>query len=88
MIDLIVFAILNITSFFLWGIDKYRFVSERKPLPTAIKVLAVVLGGAFGVLCGMILYKHVTKNRFFRICAPIFSVLQVGIMLLIRYICY
>ena len=84
--DLVLFAILNIVSFSIWGIDKYRFVSDGKPLPEAVKVLAVILGGAFGVLCGMILYNHTPKKSFFRFGVPIFCVLQIGIVLLFRYI--
>ena len=59
------FAIISAITFFAYGIDKLRAkkgawrVSEKTLLSLGI------LGGAFGGLLGMKLFRHKTKHRYF-----------------------
>lgn len=87
MVDLIVFAILNILAFVLFGVDAFRAESGRKPLPRVILVLSAILGGGFGALCALILYKHLYRDPTFRVLVPVCAILQVLVMAYIRLFC-
>ena len=84
MTDLIIYGILNILSFILFGLDAFYLKSDRSPMPRPVLVIAVVLGGGFGALCAMILYKHLLKDPLMKVLVPVFAVLQVLVAAMIR----
>lgn len=62
--------LMNLISFFLYGIDKYKAVHKRWRIPEQILLLSAFLGGAAGALVGMLLFRHKTRKWKFRILVP------------------
>ena len=70
------YAAVNILAFLLYGADKAKAktgawrISERTLLGIAF------LGGAFGALLGMQLFRHKTRHPQFVITVPLFCILH------------
>lgn len=75
---------MSLLTFAMYGWDKHLAVYNKTRIPELILLLFTFLGGAFGALCGMILFKHKTLHKKFLICVPIFLFLQLIIVILFR----
>ncbi|MGN1237084.1 MAG: DUF1294 domain-containing protein, partial [Bacteroidaceae bacterium] len=62
-VDLTTLYIANILTFILYGLDKYLAYHNKTRIPEFILLLFSFLGGAFGALCGMILFRHKTLHK-------------------------
>ena len=82
--DLFFIYIMSLLTFAMYGWDKHLAVYNKTRIPEFILMLFAFLGGAFGALCGMILFKHKTLHKMFLICVPIFLVLQLTTVILFR----
>ena len=97
-IVLIYLAVINVVTFFMYGIDKWRSTSGRL-LPkgrkkakkskwrireTALLGLAV-LGGSIGAWLGMKVWHHKTLHKKFKYGVPAIIIVQLA---LIGYILY
>lgn len=82
--DLFFIYIMSLLTFAMYGWDKHLAVYNKTRIPEFILLLFAFLGGAFGALCGMILFKHKTLHKMFLICVPIFLVLQQTTVILFR----
>ena len=70
---------INIASFFLYGIDKYKAKKGRWRISEAILLLMAVIGGSIGAWAGMRLWHHKTMHKKFKYGIPIIIILQVTI---------
>lgn len=75
---------MNIITFFLFGLDKYRAVRHRFRIPERILLGTSALGGALGGLLGMFLFHHKTRKAKFRIWIPLFLAGNLVLLLFIR----
>ena len=82
--DLFFIYIMSLLTFAMYGWDKHLAVYNKTRIPEFILLLFAFLGGAFGALCGMILFKHKTLHKMFLICVPIFLVLPLTTVILFR----
>ena len=82
--DLFFIYIMSLLTFAMYGWEKHLAVYNKTRIPEFILLLFAFLGGAFGALCGMILFKHKTLHKMFLICVPIFLVLQLTTVILFR----
>lgn len=69
------FAIINIITFFLYGIDKSRARRDAWRISEFTLIGCAALGGALGAFLGMHLFHHKTKKLKFRILIPIFLII-------------
>ena len=69
----------NIATFFLYGIDKYKAKKGRWRISEAILLLMAVIGGSIGAWAGMRLWHHKTMHKKFKYGIPIIIILQVTI---------
>ena len=69
----------NITSFLLCGIDKYKAKKGRWRISEATLLLMAVIGGSIGAWTGMRLWHHKTKHKKFKYGIPIIIILQVAL---------
>lgn len=71
------FIFINLTGFFLFGIDKSK--ARRRDWRISEKTLfaAAILGGCPGCLAGMYFFRHKTRHRSFVIGLPAILLLQV-----------
>lgn len=82
--DLFVIYAMSLLTFALYGWDKHLAVYQKTRIPEFILLLFSFLGGAFGALCAMILFKHKTLHKIFLICVPVFLFLQLAMDVLYR----
>ena len=69
----------NITSFLLYGIDKYKAKKGRWRISEAILLLMAVIGGSIGAWAGMRLWHHKTMHKKFKYGIPVIIILQVAL---------
>lgn len=72
----IILTVINIGAFFLMGIDKLHAVREKRRIPEATLMTIAALGGAVGILLGMVIFKHKTSKVKFYWGVPILYLLN------------
>ena len=70
---------INIATFFLYGIDKYKAKKGRWRISEATLLLMAVVGGSIGAWTGMRLWHHKTMHKKFKYGIPIIIILQVAL---------
>lgn len=69
---------LNVISFTVYGIDKYKAVHHRWRIPEATLIGFAVVG-VIGALAGMKVFHHKTRKNKFRIGVPVIFVLECAV---------
>ena len=69
----------NITSFLLYGIDKYKAKKGRWRISEATLLLMAVIGGSIGAWVGMRIWHHKTMHKKFKYGIPIIIIMQVAL---------
>ena len=72
------FAI-NIVSFFLYGIDKYKAKKNKWRISEATLLMIAVIGGSIGAWVGMRLWHHKTMHKKFKYGIPVIIIFQVAL---------
>ena len=72
------FAI-NIVSFFLYGIDKYKAKKNKWRISEATLLMIAVIGGSIGAWVGMRIWHHKTMHKKFKYGIPIIIIMQVAL---------
>ena len=70
---------INIATFFLYGIDKYKAKKGRWRISEATLLMMAVIGGSIGAWAGMRLWHHKTMHKKFKYGIPIIIILQVAL---------
>ena len=81
MMNIILYYLLavNIATFLLYGIDKYKARKGRWRISEATLLMMAVIGGSIGAWSGMRLWHHKTMHKKFKYGIPIIIILQVTI---------
>ena len=61
------YLIINISTFIIYGIDKYLAIKSLYRISEKILLLLSILGGSIGALISMYLFHHKTKKARFTI---------------------
>ena len=80
---IVYFISINIFTFFLCALDKWKAVRHRWRVPEKI-LLFSGLCGCFGMFASMMLFHHKTKKLKFKL-VYLFCVIWVGIIWTFRY---
>ena len=80
---LIWLAFANVLSLLLFGLDKSRAKHRQWRIPEAILFLPALLGGSFGAVIGMDLFRHKTRYKRFHRGLPILFFVHVILCLYI-----
>lgn len=75
----IYFAAINLVTFFVYGIDKYRAKRGAWRIPEKTLFLMPILGGSIGAIAGMKFFHHKTKHWYFRYGLPLILLAQVAL---------
>ena len=67
----------NITSFLLYGIDKYKAKKGRWRISEVALLTMAAIGGCIGAWGGMRLWHQKTMHKKFKYVIPIIIILQV-----------
>ena len=70
---------INIATFFLYGIDKYKAKKGRWRISEATLLMMAVIGGCIGAWAGMRLWHHKTMHKKFKYGIPVIIILQVAL---------
>ena len=68
---------INIITFIIYGIDKYKSQHQRWRIKEATLILLSVIGGSIGALLAMMFFRHKTKHAKFYIGVPLILILQI-----------
>ena len=77
---------INIVSFFLYGIDKYKAKKGRWRISEATLLMMAVIGGSIGAWAGMRLWHHKTMHKKFKYGIPLIIILQVCLVVYLHSI--
>jgi len=77
---MIVYAMINVISFSLYGIDKRRAKRNRWRIRESVLLGVTWLMGGVGAWAGMRVFRHKTKHTAFVISAPLAAALQMILM--------
>ena len=69
----------NIVTFFLYGIDKYKAKKGKWRISEATLLTMAAIGGSIGAWAGMRLWHHKTMHKKFKYGIPVIIILQVAL---------
>ena len=69
----------NITTFLVYGIDKYKAKKGRWRISEATLLMMAVIGGSIGAWAGMRLWHHKTMHKKFKYGIPLIIIMQVAL---------
>ena len=74
------FLAVNITSFLLYGIDKFKARKNLWRISEATLLLMAVIGGSIGAWVGMRIWHHKTMHKKFKYGIPVIIILQIALV--------
>lgn len=77
--------IINLTGFFLMGIDKRKAVKHAFRIPESTLFIVALIGGSLGSLLGMYVFHHKTRHWYFVYGMPAILLLQLIALLVLLY---
>ena len=84
-IVLIYLIAINIVTFVVFGIDKYKAHKGKWRIPEATLLWLAVFGGSVGAILGMRVWHHKTRHKKFKYGVPAIILFQIA---LIAYLIY
>ena len=69
----------NIATFLLYGIDKYKAKKGKWRISEATLLMMAAIGGSIGAWAGMRLWHHKTMHKKFKYSIPIIIIMQVAL---------
>ena len=70
----------NIATFFLYGIDKYKARKGRWRISEATLLTMAAIGGSIGAWAGMRLWHHKTMHKKFKYGIPLIIIMQIALV--------
>ena len=81
-IALIYLGIINVATFFTYGLDKWKAKKAKWRIREAALLLLAIMGGSIGAWLGMKVWHHKTLHKKFKYGVPAIIIIQ---LLLIGY---
>ncbi|MCF7930207.1 MAG: DUF1294 domain-containing protein [Acholeplasmataceae bacterium] len=75
--------IINIISFFLYGLDKKKAEKGKWRIKETTLLLFSLIGGGVGSILGMRFFRHKTQKNKFKFGVPILTIMSIGIIYLV-----
>ena len=85
-IAIIVFAVMSLVAFALYGADKRKAKRGQWRIPEKVLLLWSFLGGAIGGSAAMLLFRHKTKHWYFAIGFPLITVVEYAALVYFLFI--
>ena len=82
-IALIYLAVINVVTFFMYGIDKWKAKNSKWRIRETALLGLAVLGGSIGAWLGMKVWRHKTQHKKFKYGLPLILLAQIVLMYLI-----
>ncbi len=74
---LIILLVLNVVTFFIYGIDKLKAKKGKWRISEATLLILAAIGGSVGAWLGMKVWHHKTLHKKFRYGVPAILLLQI-----------
>ena len=71
---------INVVTFIVYGIDKYKAKKAKWRIPEATLLLLAVLGGSIGAWMGMKVWHNKTMHKKFKYGIPAILLIQIALM--------
>ncbi|MBQ3631853.1 MAG: DUF1294 domain-containing protein [Prevotella sp.] len=78
-ITLVYLVILNVVTFFMYGVDKWKAKNSKWRIREAALLGLAALGGSIGAWLGMKVWHHKTLHKKFRFGVPLILIAQVAL---------
>lgn len=82
-IAIIYFVAINIVTFFMYGIDKWKAKRSKWRISEATLLWMAVVGGSIGAWLGIKIWHHKTMHKKFKYGVPAIIILQIAIIVYI-----
>ncbi len=79
-IVLIYLAVVNVVTFFMFGIDKWKAKKSRWRIRESALLGLAALGGSIGAWLGMKVWHHKTLHKKFRYGIPLILTVQIVLL--------
>ena len=76
----IIFGILSVITFFMYGIDKFKAQRGKWRISEKALLVSSFIGGAVGGFLAMQLFRHKTKHWYFNVVNILGLVWQIGLI--------
>ena len=71
---------INIATFLLYGIDKYKAKKNQWRISEATLLTMATIGGSIGAWAGMRLWHHKTMHKKFKYGIPVIIIMQIALV--------
>ena len=75
--------IINITAFFMYGIDKRKARKNKWRIKEKTLIITAYIGGAMGAFVGMLLFHHKTKHVKFVLLVPLALIIWIVLAIMV-----
>ena len=79
--------IINVDTFFLYGIDKWKAKRARWRIPESVLLGMAAIGGSVGAWLGMGIWHHKTQHKKFRYGVPVMLLIQIALLVWFWKVC-
>ena len=88
MMNIILYYLLavNIATFLLYGIDKYKAKKGKRRISEATLLTMAAIGGSIGAWAGMRFWHHKTMHKKFKHGIPVIMIMQVCLVVYLHTI--
>ena len=73
-------AVINVVTFFMYGIDKWKAKKSKWRIREAALLGLAVLGGSIGAWLGMKVWHHKTLHKKFKFGVPAIIIVQIALI--------
>ena len=82
MMNIILYYLLavNIATFLLYGVDKYKAKKSKWRISEATLLTMAAIGGSIGAWAGMRLWHHKTMHKKFKYGIPVIIMMQIALV--------
>ena len=78
---LIYLIAMNVVTFFMYGIDKWKAKRSKRRISEATLLGMAVIGGSIGAWLGMRVWHHKTMHKKFQFGIPLILIIQLAIVI-------
>ena len=73
--------VINFVGFCAMGIDKWKATRNAWRIPEKTLFMLTLLGGGFGTIAGMYLFRHKTKKVYFTVGFPVILLSEIFLVI-------
>ena len=78
----VILIIWNVIVFAVYGVDKLKARRHEWRVPESVLLWLACLGGGYGALAAMFVFRHKTQHRNFCIIVPLAAVVLTAVIIL------